>query len=143
MAVFGMGPGYAELLRPEDAQKAREDKATAAAAKHAVDLSLEFSTDSDESTSSESSDTETGCSGVGVGGWSHPALLHHHRRREHVPVTRVNTLDTEADALAHGIDRQLFLEWTRVFERLDHADGNADGLIGGVYVLAFLANSPI
>ena len=111
--MFGFGPGYAELLRPDDARELREEveayKARMAAAaavdeecrnaacgRDAPDGGLNEGAEGEE----ESEDEE--------------AFIRHVRfARGHRPLQRSCTIDTEADALAHGIDRHLFLEWTR------------------------------
>lgn len=123
--MFGFGAAYAELLRPDDARKDREEKETEAATSATV-LDLENNSVGYSSSSSDSSSDEVTPLPV-EDVWRNVRFAN---GSYHAPARRTDTLDTEADALAHGIDRQLFLEWTRVFERLDEADGQVDGLIG-------------
>ena len=98
--MFGFGPGYAELLRPDEAREIREEKEARAPGKGdeggtGVDRGSTLESEEDEDDEAED------------------AFIRHVRFASHRPLQRSCTIDTEADALAHGIDRQLFLEWTR------------------------------
>ena len=107
-SMFGFGPGYAELLRPDEARAIREEKSEAKAAA-AVGCDHERSRVEEgrgrlESGEDDDEDEEE----------AEEAFIRHVRfASAHRPLQRSCTIDTEADALAHGIDRQLFLEWTR------------------------------
>ena len=103
--MFGFGPGYAELLRPDEARAIREEKSVALAA---------VGCDHDRARVDEGSRLESGEAHEEDEEEAEEAFIRHVRfASAHRPLQRSCTIDTEADALAHGIDRQLFLEWTR------------------------------
>ena len=113
--MFGFGPGYAELLRPDEAREIREKEKEARATANGddadggragVDRGSRLESDDDEEEEEEEEAEET--------------FIRHVRFASHRPLQRTCTIDTEADALAHGIDRQLFLEWTRCLKK--HSD---------------------
>ena len=98
--MFGFGPGYAELLRPDEARAIREEKSEG---KANVGCDHERTRVEEGSRLESDEDDE-----------EEEAFIRHVRfASAHRPLQRSCTIDTEADALAHGIDRQLFLEWTR------------------------------
>ena len=99
-SMFGFGPGYAELLRPDEARAIREEKSEA----RATVCCDHERTRVEEGSRLESDEDDE----------EEEAFIRHVRfASAHRPLQRSCTIDTEADALAHGIDRQLFLEWTR------------------------------
>ena len=103
--MFGFGPGYAELLRPDEARAIREEKSEARA---------EVGCDHERVRVDEGSRLESGEDDEEDEEEAEEAFIRHVRfASAHRPLQRSCTIDTEADALAHGIDRQLFLEWTR------------------------------
>ena len=112
--MFGFGPGYAELLRPDDAREVREEKEAAKARMAAAAADKECrnaacgrdALDGGRCRGAEGEDESESEDGG--------AFIRHVRFASgHRPLQRSCTIDTEADALAHGIDRQLFVEWTR------------------------------
>ena len=105
--MFGFGPGYAELLRPDEARAIREEKSEA---KTAVTVGC----DHERTRVEDGSRLESGEEDEEEEEEAEEAFIRHVRfASAHRPLQRSCTIDTEADALAHGIDRQLFLEWTR------------------------------
>ena len=104
--MFGFGPGYAELLRPDEARAIREEKSEAKATTVCCDHERTRVEEGGRLESGEDEDEEEE--------EAEEAFIRHVRfASAHRPLQRSCTIDTEADALAHGIDRQLFLEWTR------------------------------
>ena len=110
--MFGFGPGYAELLRPDEARAIREEKS---GAKTAVAVGCDHErTRVEDGSRPDGSRLESGEEDEEEEEEAEEAFIRHVRfASAHRPLQRSCTIDTEADALAHGIDRQLFLEWTR------------------------------
>ena len=103
--MFGFGPGYAELLRPDEAREIREEKEARAKANGDEERAGSADGGSDDEEEDDEEEAEE-------------AFIRHVRfANSHRQLQRSCTIDTEADALAHGIDRQLFLEWTRCVKK--------------------------
>ena len=111
--MFGFGPGYAELLRPDEAREIREEKEARARDNNNDDEGSGGVDDGASRVESDEDEEEEE---------AEQAFIRHVRFASHRPLQRSCTIDTEADALAHGIDRQLFLEWTRCVIKDRHTE---------------------
>ena len=112
--MFGFGPGYAELLRPDEAREIREEKEARARDNNNDDEGSGGVNDGASRVESDEDEEEEE--------EAEQAFIRHVRFASHRPLQRSCTIDTEADALAHGIDRQLFLEWTRCVIKDRHTE---------------------